>query len=102
MREKNANVEIISHCFYVYGVITLPSVVASLSLGLVAEAPQHHQADHIGGILQPMIGRSRPFVKPPLTVATAKATVPQRRPIRACHVVVLLSEVRVYMLCRGK
>ena len=79
----------------------------------VPEAPQDDQANHIGGILQPIIERSRPFVKPPLTVTTAKAAVPQLRPIRAfsgrgrptmraCHGLVLLSETRVYMLCQRK
>jgi hypothetical protein len=32
----------------------------------VAEAPQHNQAHHIGEILQLIIERSHPFVKPTL------------------------------------
>src|SRR5919109_2508055 len=51
----------------------------------VAEAPQHHQADHIGGILEPMIGRAGSLINPPLAGATAQATVPQLRPIRALN-----------------
>lgn len=34
IREYDKNVQSISHCFYVYCVIALPSIVASLSLGL--------------------------------------------------------------------
>jgi hypothetical protein len=80
---------------------------------LVPEAPQHHQADHIGGILQAIERRAGPFVKPLVTGPTAKAAVPQLRPIRAfsgsgrptmraCHGFVLLSEARVYMRCQRK
>jgi len=47
---------------------------------LVAEAPQDNQANHIGRVLQTVQGRSRPLVKPTLTVATAKAAVPQFSP----------------------
>jgi hypothetical protein len=43
---------------------------------LVPEAPQHHQSDHIGGILQPIKRRAGPFVKPPVTGPIAKAAVP--------------------------
>jgi hypothetical protein len=80
---------------------------------LVAEVPQGHEADHIGGKLQPIDGCPCTFIEDTLTIAAANATIAQFRLIRALsgrsrltmwahHVLILLSEVRVSMLCERK
>ena len=42
------------------------------SVDNAAQPPQHDEADHITGVLQPVKGRASPFVKLPVATLAAK------------------------------